>query len=134
MVKCSSCGKFLSALDGVKCSTCDALFHRSCLGMTARTQVAATWRCPPCKKKILSPPVPSTPTNPEDNNPADCHTKSHNSSQGNDSFESIANVDSSPSINIGKEIRLFRKEMQTMRCQEVSDHAGVVWDSTLSRA
>ncbi|CAG4955841.1 unnamed protein product [Colias eurytheme] len=94
--------------------------------MTARTQVAATWRCPPCKKKILSPPA-STSTNSEDNITTDCQTKPHDPSLGNDSFESITNVDTSPSINVGQEIRLFRREMQTMR-YALENRVGVLED------
>lgn len=51
MVKCGSCGKYLSSLDSIKCTKCPGAFHRACISLPAAATVSATWLCPGCKQK-----------------------------------------------------------------------------------
>ncbi|XP_030039725.1 uncharacterized protein LOC115455187 [Manduca sexta] len=48
-IRCGGCAKFLSPAEGVKCSICNAAYHRSCVGLPRGTSITS-WRCPECTK------------------------------------------------------------------------------------
>ncbi|KAL4719918.1 hypothetical protein ACJJTC_017320 [Scirpophaga incertulas] len=52
MVNCGACGKFLSSLGAVTCSTCPLKYHRACRALTDKSQISREWVCPNCKKNI----------------------------------------------------------------------------------
>ncbi|CAG4925981.1 unnamed protein product [Colias eurytheme] len=51
MSKCSACGKFVSATDGVKCLGCNSLYDRICLKISKTSKLPPNWVCPMCISK-----------------------------------------------------------------------------------
>ncbi|CAK1593451.1 unnamed protein product [Parnassius mnemosyne] len=48
-MKCSACGKFMAAAEGITCPKCDRKSHRACVKVPEGVQVQPTWLCPDCK-------------------------------------------------------------------------------------
>ncbi|KAG7296748.1 hypothetical protein JYU34_020682 [Plutella xylostella] len=59
--KCTNCGKFHSAIDGVVCGICSGTFHRECAGVLEGVMVAADWACLSCKRKRRQSNYDDTP-------------------------------------------------------------------------
>lgn len=61
--KCGGCGRFISTstLEGVKCSECQALYNRVCVGVHTRASITPNWHCPECKKNIVRDNRTETP-------------------------------------------------------------------------
>ena len=59
--KCGACAKFLSPVDAAKCSQCNALYHRCCVGLPNIGRIAPTWRCPECNKNAVRDNKAETP-------------------------------------------------------------------------
>ncbi|KAG7303398.1 hypothetical protein JYU34_011908, partial [Plutella xylostella] len=59
--KCTNCGKFHSAIDGVVCGICSGTFHRECAGVLEGVVVAADWACLSCKRKRRQSNYDDTP-------------------------------------------------------------------------
>lgn len=54
MVKCTTCGRFLSAKGGATCgnSVCHNRYHLSCLPLPEQSQISSDWLCPECRKRL----------------------------------------------------------------------------------
>ncbi|KAJ0177144.1 hypothetical protein K1T71_007153 [Dendrolimus kikuchii] len=48
--RCGSCRKFISPVEGIRCLKCNLLQHRSCVAIPTKANVAATWKCPDCRR------------------------------------------------------------------------------------
>ncbi|CAG4985519.1 unnamed protein product [Parnassius apollo] len=49
--KCGVCGRFTSAMDGVKCSNCLNMFHRQCVNLKNDARKLNKWQCQGCKTR-----------------------------------------------------------------------------------
>ncbi|XP_022831319.1 uncharacterized protein LOC111359858 [Spodoptera litura] len=59
--KCGGCGRFISTQDGAKCTKCQEIYHRACVGIPTKSGIAQGWRCPECKKHIARDNRTETP-------------------------------------------------------------------------
>ncbi|CAK1540242.1 unnamed protein product [Leptosia nina] len=60
-VKCSNCGKFTSATDGVKCTKCAGVFDRGCAKLSKGERTPPNWSCLECKgNKTRDSPLSDT--------------------------------------------------------------------------
>ncbi|KAL4705198.1 hypothetical protein ACJJTC_013998 [Scirpophaga incertulas] len=57
----TACGKFLSLSGAAACSICLIKYHRACLAITDKTQLAKDWICPNCKRHMRKGDNSQTP-------------------------------------------------------------------------
>ncbi|CAG4986168.1 unnamed protein product [Colias eurytheme] len=113
MVKCDSCGKFLSQIEGVKCMGCALVYHRSCLGINSKTNIPQTWKCSDCRKKHPK----TTPVKGARPNVLSVNLPGNESDEDrNISFQSTCSVEDGQ-LDLAREIRLCRDEMRTIRSE-----------------
>ncbi|KAL4704558.1 hypothetical protein ACJJTC_012275 [Scirpophaga incertulas] len=61
MVNCGACGNFLSLSGAAVCSICPIKYHRACLAITDKTQLAKDWICLNCKRQMRKGDNSQTP-------------------------------------------------------------------------
>lgn len=90
--KCSSCGKFLSTVDGARCISCNSLCHKQCSLNLSPNAKQAKWQCKTCRSKATG-----------GLNPEDTCTE--------------AEQQSDDSTVLAREMRLLREEISAFRSE-----------------
>ncbi|KAJ8709319.1 hypothetical protein PYW07_009145 [Mythimna separata] len=125
--KCGGCGRFISTLEGAKCGKCQMVYHRVCVGVPTKANVALNWRCPECKKNVVRDNRPDTPvrgsiqspTKEAEEDPA-AEATSTPSNFGASSRAEVSTVELSPVTGsdlgqIMKELRALREDIHMFR-------------------
>lgn len=102
MSKCGSCGQFMAKekKDGVSCTRCSVVFHRTCMKISETGKVSPTWTCNSCKTR----------------QPAKTD-KSNTPVKGPGDDLEPPNQDKSEPDNLAQEIRLLRNELKGTRAE-----------------
>lgn len=115
MVKCGTCGKFISATDlnTGKCASCLVTHHRACVGLPCTGPISAAWRCPTCKGKPRDIKITTTTA---------AGGTSLSPLVDNDAPQerdlSITDRDCAEGSNLSQELRLFiREELSLTRAE-----------------
>ncbi|CAG9782324.1 unnamed protein product [Diatraea saccharalis] len=110
MVKCSSCGKFLSAAESVRCGKCSCSFHKPCVAIPETATVKSLWLCPGCKLKIPRGDNTSTPLKGLSAEYTVSDSPPHMDDTAHDVTEEFR-------VDLALEIRSFRNELGGLRAE-----------------
>ncbi|XP_052746968.1 uncharacterized protein LOC128199834 [Bicyclus anynana] len=115
MPKCSACGRFLSSAGATNCTGCQGLYHMVCVGLVENGKLPKLWKCPEClakrpKKGNVDTPVKAAETSCSDGDEASTELE----------MQSDVHVEMSQSVELGRELRLIREQLQHIR-NEIKD-------------
>ncbi|CAG4976875.1 unnamed protein product [Parnassius apollo] len=105
-MKCSACGKFMAAAEGVTCPKCDRKSHRACVKVPGGVQVQPTWLCPDCKIR--------TPRKSDQNTPGRGLNSENIIKQGEEKPQSPV-AQGFKESELALELRKFREELRETR-------------------